>query len=344
MHKKVTCAGFTDLYSSTNGIKTIAATRLALARSLIALGPSHRKMLPLTGAFWWSLRGVATIYSLLTADLKPTIGFKGLTASHRASDAFKLGEALTRWFAQKHLNVVVFAPLETWTGTLGAHARSFKYPPKPMPKYFRHSVNVGAKSQPDFLGLTGAGLVHVLESKGRAGFGTYGVTKKVVNSARNKALRQVCQIATVNGYPPETRTACVFAFDQNGTFGRVTDPPSSETYDYRISLQTVIRQSYAVILDPLFQRFSTPIDVDYLGIEFMPGWKFGIHKAVYKQLQIIKDEEGAAEFLLALLTPPFEATETTDPNRRADRSIGPDGLILVGDLDTIKGRLPDPFG
>lgn len=301
-------------------------------------------MLPLRGAFWWSLRGVATIYSLLTADLNPTAGFKGLTASHRASDAFKLGEALTRWFAQKHLDAVVFAPLETWTGTLGAHTLSYKYPPKQMPKYFRHSVKVSAKSEPDFLGLTGTGLVHVLESKGRAGFGTYGVTEKVVNSARNKALRQVCQIATVNGAPPETRTACVFAFDQNGTFGQVTDPPSSEIYDYRIRLQTVIRQSYAVILDPLFQRFSTPIDVDYLGIEFMPGWKFGIHKAIYERLETMKDEDGAAEFLLALRTRSFEATEIADPNRRTDRSIGPDGLILVGDPNAIKGRLPDPFG
>lgn len=116
------------------------------------------------------------------------------------------------------------------------------------------AIHVGAKSEPDFLALTGTGLVHVLESKGRAGFGTYGVTERVINGARNKALRQVCQIATVNGAPPETRMACVFAFDQSGTFGQVTDPPSSETYDYQTDVQRLIRQSYAVVLDPLFQH------------------------------------------------------------------------------------------
>jgi hypothetical protein len=339
-HKKITCSGFTGLYSGTNGVKTIGATRLALARSLIALGPSHHKMLPLTGAFWWSLRGVATIFSLLTAELKPTVGFMRLTASHRASDAFKLGETLTRWFAQEYLDAVVFAPLETWTGMLGAPGPGFTYPPKQMPKFFRHSVKVGANSEPDFLALTGSGLVHVLESKGRAGFGTYGVTDRVVNGARNKALRQVCQIATVNGAPPETRTACVFAFDQSGTFGQVTDPPSSETYDYQTDVQTLIRQSYAVVLDPLFQQFSTGIDVDFVGIEFMPGWKFGIHKAVYEQLLSIKDEGGAVEFMLMLGARPFQSTDVADP----DQNIGPDGMILIGNPDLLKGRLPDPFG
>ncbi|MBJ6988204.1 hypothetical protein [Devosia sp. MC521] len=343
-HKKITCAGFTGIYSSTNGIKSIGATRLSLARSLIALGPSHHRMSPLTGAFWWSLRGVVTIFSLLTADLRPTVGFMRLTASHRASDAFKLGETLTRWFALNHLNSVVFAPLENWTGTLGAPDPKFTYPPKAMPKHFRHSVKVGKKSEPDFIAITSDGLYHVIESKGRANFGTNGVTQNVVNSARNKALRQVCQIATVNGVAPETRTACVFAFDQSGTFGQVTDPPSSETYDYQISVLRLIHQSYAVVLDPLFQRFVTEIDVDYLGIEFMPGWKFGIHKAIYRKLQSIKDENGAIEFLLTLRDPPFEANEVSDPNRRSDRSIGRDGLILMGNPDLVKGRMPDLFG
>ncbi|MCD4511960.1 hypothetical protein LQT97_12020 [Brucella pseudogrignonensis] len=300
-------------------------------------------MSPLTGAFWWSLRGVATIFSLLTADLKPTAGFMRLTASHRASDAFKLGETLTRWFAQNHLNSVVFAPLENWTGTLGAPGPGFPYPPKSVPKYFRHSVKVGGKSEPDFIALTSAGLSHVVESKGRANFGPYGVTAQVVNSARNKALRQVCQIATVNGVVPETRTACVFAFDQSGTCGQVTDPPSNETYDYQTSVQILIRQSYAIVLDSLFQQFVTDIDVDYVGIEFMPGWKFGIHKALYRKLQNIKDEEGAIEFLLTLNDPPFEATEIAGPNRRSHRSVGRDGLILIGNPDSVNGRVPDQF-
>jgi len=76
----------------------------------------------------------------------------------------------------------------------------------------------------------------------------------------------------------------------------------------------------------------------------MPGWKFGIHKAVYKQLLSINDEEGAAEFLLMLGAPPFQSTDVSDPDRRADQSIGPDGMILTGNSDLLKGRLPDPFG
>lgn len=73
-----------------------------------------------------------------------------------------------------------------------------------MPKHYRRAVKAGPKSEPDFLAFSAAGQVHVLEGKGRARANSHGVTEKAINAALNKALRQVCRIATMNGLPPAT--------------------------------------------------------------------------------------------------------------------------------------------
>lgn len=265
----------------------------------------------------------------MSPTLKPTPGFAHLTASQRKSDAFLLGEALTHWFAQTHLGTQVVVPLESYSGTLVQTASSAPYP-KVMPKYFRTSVKPGAKSEPDFLAFAGPGQVHVLESKGRAGFNMWGVTDKDINAARNKALRQVCKIGTVNGVAPVTRTACVFAFDQSGLAGQITDPPATRRYDYRAELPSLVRQAYAAILDPLFDRYAQDIDPEHIGIEFMPGWRFGIHRAVYKMVRRVEDDRTASDLLQFLGNFPPRVDGVA---KAEDRSAGSDGLVLIGGPD-----------
>ena len=280
----------------------------------------------LSGPFWWSLRGVATIFNLLNSDLFPTSGFMRQTASQRKVDAFLLGEALTHWFAQTHLGATVVVPLEQYSGALAPAATSAPYP-KTMPKYFRHAVKPSAKSEPDFVAFSTAGQVHVLESKGRARFETYGVTEKEINAARNKALRQVCKIATVNGLTPVTRTACVFAFDQSGLIGQITDPPAIRPYHYIAEWPQLIKQAYATVLDPLFERSAREIGGNYLGIEFMPGWRFGIDRHVYKLVRAVDDAASAGRLLS------FLSEFTPGPDRAGlaeETSIGGDGHILIG--------------
>lgn len=299
-----------------------------MARSLIALGPSHHAH-HLSGPFWWSLRGVATVYSLLSSNLRPTPGFAHQTASQRKADAFLLGEALTHWFAQTHLGVHMVVPLEAHTGFVVPHSTTAPYP-KPMPKFFRHGVKPGAKSEPDFLAFAGPGQVHVIESKGRAGFGHFGVTDQVINAARNKALRQVCRIASVNGIPPVTRTACVFAFDQSGLTGQITDPPANRPYHYRAEWPDLVRQAYASVLDPLFESSARDIGGNYIGIEFMPGWRFGIDRHVYKLVRGVEDADTAGRLLafLSNFTP-----ETGGARIAEEYSAGSDGFLLIGGPD-----------
>ena len=187
-----------------------------------------------------------------------------------------------------------------------------------------------AKSEPDFLAFSTAGQIHVLESKGRAEFNSYGVTDKEINAARNKALRQVCKIATVNGLRPVTRTACVFAFDQSGLAGQITDPPETRSYHYVAEWPQLIRQAYAIVLDPLFENAAVDIGGSYMGIEFMPGWRFGIDRHVYKLVRSIEDAKSAGR-LLSYLTefrPDEEGTRTAE-----EQSVGGDGFILIGGLD-----------
>lgn len=327
-HKAISCTGFPKGFQHLSGVTTISATRLALARSLITLGPSHRAH-HLSGPFWWSLRGVATIYSLLSSDLFPTSGFMHLTSSQRKTDAFILGETLTHWFAQTHLKARVVVPLEIHTGSWIPAQVGGPYP-KDMPKYFRHAVKAGIKSEPDFLAFSSPGQVHVLESKGRAGFNAYGVTEKEINAARNKALRQVCRVASVNGISPVTRTACVFGFDQSGLIGQITDPPENRSSHYLGEWQQLIRQAYATVLDPLFEGSARDIGGNYIGIEFMPGWKFGIDKHVYKLVRSVNDAQSAGDLFSFLgdFTPDGDGA-----SRHEERSVGNDGLILIGGPD-----------
>lgn len=327
-HRAISCSGFPHGFGHLASISTITATRLALARSLITLGPSH-PVHHLSGPFWWSLRGVATIFSLLSSDLFPTPGFMHQTASQRKADAFLLGEALTHWFAQTHLGATIVVPLEQYSGAMVPAATGAPYP-KTMPKYFRHAVKPGAKSEPDFLAFSTAGQVHVLESKGRAGFNSYGVTEKEINAARNKALRQVCKIATVNGLAPVSRTACVFAFDQSGLVGQITDPPETEPYHYTTEWPQLIRQAYATVLDPLFENAAQEIGGNYIGIEFMPGWRFGIDRHVYKLVRGVENAESAGRLLSFLA----DIKPDADGGRLAEESsAGGDGHILIGGPD-----------
>jgi hypothetical protein len=272
---------------------------------------------------------VATIFSLLSSDLFPTLGFMDLTASQRKSDAFLLGEALTHWFAQTHLGANVVVPLEAYGGSLVPASASAPYP-KQMPKYFRHSVKPGAKSEPDFLAFSTADQIHVLESKGRADFNSYGVTDKEINAARNKALRQVCKIATVNGLRPATRTACVFAFDQWGLTAQITDPPENRPYNYIVELPRLIRQAYSTVLDPLFEDAARDIGGNFIGIEFMPGWRFGIDRNVYKLVRNVEDARSAGQLLDVLTN---FAQEDDGASAAEERSVGRDGLILTGGPD-----------
>ncbi|MES0117918.1 hypothetical protein NKK52_18300 [Mesorhizobium sp. C277A] len=336
-HKSLQCTGFPARYSAVNKLTSIATNRMELALSLIALGPCHRPH-QLTGAFWWSLRGVVTMFSLLDAQLKPTHGFKSQTASNQKADAFKLAEALTRWFAQRHLGAAVVVPVEQHAGTFTRMSSSAPYP-KSMPKYFRHSTKPAAKTEPDFFAFRGPDDIHVLESKGRAGFAMYGVPQSVINAARNKALRQVCAIQTLNGIAPKTRSACVFAFDQAGLQGQVTDPPSTVQFNYEVAWPRLITRAYATVLDPLFEANRVDIDRDYVGVEFMPGWKFGIHKAVIKQLRDVDDEESFKRFLGLLSNLP--ASDGVTASKIEDRSYSPDGFVLIGTPDTFETPLRD---
>lgn len=335
-HKTITCSGFPSSFAYLSSVKTIGASRLDLARSLITLGPSHHAH-HLSGPFWWSLRGVATIYGLLKSNLRPTPGFAHQTASQRKADAFLLGEALTHWFAQTHLGAHMVVPLEAHTGAVIPQSTNAPYP-KPMPKYFRHGVQPSAKSEPDFLAFTAPGQVHVIESKGRANFGSFGVTDQVINAARNKALRQVCRIASVNGIPPVTRTACVFAFDQSGLIGQITDPPANRSYQFQAEWPDLVRQAYASVLDPLFEASARDIGGNYVGIEFMPGWRFGIDRHVYKLVRSVEDADTAGR-LLAFLS---NFKREFDGARIAGGySVGLDGLLLIGGPDFVTKRMRD---
>lgn len=156
--------------------------------------------------------------------------------------------------------------------------------------------------------------------------------QKEINAARNKALRQVCEIARVNGAAPLTRTACVFGFDQFGTTGQITDPSATARYDCRIEWPSLIKQAYAAVLDPLFEANMREIDPGYIGIEFMPNWRFGINEAVYKRVRSVRDSASAIDLLQFL----GDLETSGDRSLKVEgRSYGADGMILIVDPNSL---------
>lgn len=97
-------------------------------------------------------------------------------------------------------------------------------------------------------------------------------------------------------------------------------------------------RSYASVLDPLFEASARDIGGNYVGIEFMPGWRFGIDRHVYKLVRSVEDADTAGR-LLAFLS---NFTPETDGARIAeDSSAGSDGLLLIGGPDFSTKRIRD---
>ncbi|EZP72753.1 hypothetical protein BV96_01386 [Sphingomonas paucimobilis] len=85
-----------------------------------------------------------------------------------------------------------------------------------------------------------------------------------------------------------------------------------------------------LLLDPLFEASARDIGGNYIGIEFMSGWRFGIDRHVYKLVRGVEDADTAGR-LLAFL-PNF--TPETDGARIAEEySAGSDGFLLIGGPD-----------
>ena len=328
-HRQLDSQGFPAVYAKKLAKGSISASRLALARSAITLrrsypGESH------LGTFWWIVRGISTVYTTLNHDLRPAPGFMRAPASYRADDSFLLAEALTHWAAQTYLDVDVLLPVERYPGLISL-APAGSAPTKTMPSGYRSPrKNTGMKSAPDFIGFGSA--AHVLESKGRANFGMYGVTNAAKVAARNKALFQVCRVNTVNGSRPATRTACVFSFERHVLSGRFDDPPSIDQLELRMETSELLRNYYAVILDPAFERSATAHG-DYIGVDFAQGWRLSVDRKVWEEVRRLDnrkaDDRGSAAQVLSILRERRRDFGDTD---QADEgsSTGPDGLRLEG--------------
>lgn len=323
MHRQLESSGFTGSFSKVNGIHHMGLSRRKLARALIALGP-HQSRGPVSGFFWWACNGLSLALSQLDHDFRPSFWFRRAPNTLRGMHSYRIAEGLTRWFAQEHLRIDLLVPLEfaPFTVTKAASAKSF---PKQMPPRFRQSVKIAPKAEPDFIGISGSSY-HVIESKGRADFRNHQIARTTINTARNKGLRQVCRIEAVNGEEPETRCACVFAFDNVGTQGQITDPPKTDTYRIEAPLHELVRSAYRVVLDPLFLENRRDIGDGVEGLEFAPGWKFGIEREVLKPLLAVQDEDSARRFCGFLAARGRDREE----EELEQVSLGRDGLALYG--------------
>lgn len=331
-HRQLDSQGFPPPYAKALKIGTISASRLAIARSAITLRASYPGESHL-GAFWWIMRGISTVFTTLKSDLRPTLGFMRSPATYRGDDSFLLAEARTHWTAQKYLDVDVLLPVERYPHFISLTPAGTA-PPKSMPKGYRSPrKNAGAKSAPDFIGL--GGKVHVLESKGRANFGVNGVTDAVKTAARNKALHQVCRVGTVNGAIPATRTACVFSFESTTLSGWIDDPPETERLHLRMETVQLLREYYAIVLDPAFQELlgdraaSVGSDRrDFVGIDFAPGWRLSIDREVMDAVRNLETPASGARLLAILRQRRAEFGDRDQPQEGS--SVGPDGLRLDG--------------
>lgn len=321
-HTELICEGFPVGIQRSLAGKKITAGRLTLVRSAITLQGAKSSM-SVSGYFWAAARALSTVCFALDSTLRPTKEFARETASARAVTSYQLAEALSHWFAQTHLEIDVLAPLESSGASIVKASLDAPFP-KSAPSRYRGPSKPALNSIPDFIGLAG-GDRHVLESKGRAHFAVGGVTNAIKVRARNKALYQVCRIATVDGAIPSSRVACVFSFQTRMTSGWVTDPGPLANLDLQLDLRQLLKSYYGVVLDPLFVEAATLARDGYVGVEFAPGWTFSIEETVWKGLQAMETEDDAQTFLSSLRESRRDVGRETEID-----SFGPDGLRLTG--------------
>jgi hypothetical protein len=84
------------------------------------------------------------------------------------------------------------------------------------------------------------------------------------------------------------------------------------------------------VLDPLFEHTADEIGRNCIGVEFMPGWRFGIDRHVYELVRRVTDRE-SAERLLGFLSE--SRLDSEGESLAEESSLGRDGHILIGGPD-----------
>jgi hypothetical protein len=333
-HRQLDASGFPKPFAQSLKKTTITASRLSLTRSAITLRSSYPGQIEL-GSMLWMAQGLLTVFSLLRSDLRPAPPFTTSPQSQRRTHSEFLAEALTHWFAQTHLGVDVLFSVERHPAK-ATMAPAGAAPPKAFPIGYRNPRrNTGIKSAPDFVGL-GGGKAHVLEAKGRANFG-YGVAPGTITAARNKALFQVCRVATVDGLTPATRTACIFCFESGYLTGLAVDPGPTEHFDLGLDRVALLRNYYRLVLDPLFADAATNGPDGFVGVNFAPGWRLSVDRQVLELARRLETRDSAERLLDALSARRGDLIAPSGDDSGV--SLGPDGIKLEGPPDFDLQRL-----
>lgn len=157
------------------------------------------------------------------ASLVPPLASRPM--SDRKHMHYRLGMALTRIAAERHLRVPFFSDLESLD-----------------PRHFVQFRKTGKR--PDFVGIDLDSNWHVVESS---------AARKIVPSLHDYAKEQAKAIRSINGRAPRTYTSAITELEGNPIKVELRDPPAPEEgEEIQIDVDELVREHYR----PIMQAFE----------------------------------------------------------------------------------------
>jgi hypothetical protein len=236
------CSGFTDSYLGVNGGKDIWISEEKLISAAVMIGAQS-----LAEVFGGGVESIAfafhKAFAMLTSvDLSNTKMmvsryYHKLDQSEKASLSYWIGMAMCKIIAQDVLNI----PYLQHAANLKSTKRTSLSDPK-------------SRSLPDLVGKDSKGVWHVMEAKARQ--------KEPSKKISDEWKKQACQIRTIDGLMPGTRSYCLSMVRRQLFDVKLVDPPFEpdsehesqghfDGIDIEIGMAEFLRQYYGPILNML---------------------------------------------------------------------------------------------
>jgi hypothetical protein len=306
-------SNYSNRYAHLNGRQTQNISPLDLARGIVTVGKGSWAYVFNSGIFRiGELICKALAFSKIeNGNLMLHNRFFNLTQSEKTTTSYYFGQGLTKLYSEKFLKVKWLLHVDDVGNAIQFHTHGTA-----TSKCAVGTTTKTAKS-PDLIGIKQKNVSHIFEAKGNSN-GYY-------TSIMQHAINQVSQVATYNGTPPVTRTACYFYLSRTQILGIIIDPEDDKYgMDIELKEEAAISEYYSFFKEykNLFLNELRYNQYNFLATQVgVPNIFFGFDKRILKM--------SASEILEKGLYPDDTIFEFKNSAEYKEVSLGLDGIILV---------------
>lgn len=235
-----TVTNFHSPYSkiNTNGETSLQCRKIDLYRSIITVGnPSFLTFknihdYGLARALYDSIfKKIGIIASNIQSDftgMRRHPIFESYLSDEKRIISYNLGMAFAKFYSEKILDIPNLIHVE--------------FLKKQNAVTFVKQTGNKRPKEPDLVGQTVDGKWHVFEAKGIS------TSESHLSGKITEAKKQIQQIATIQGTPPSTGTACATYIGPDRILTYLEDPPSNDGRHVKVNIEKFVESYYAPFL------------------------------------------------------------------------------------------------